>query len=241
MIILRQKSFAEKQENKEGYAVPLAVGGTLAAGSAGATYLSKKVGDKRAQHYHDVRKSEIDRNFKQDQRNLVRQRIDNINKVNSNIDYDIRKADSMAKREADFLERMSKGNHNGKSKSSLGITNQKSVTRNGKTISAGYNNTINVSSLTNNGKTNVTVEGLDEAKKAMNNSRKGFINVEKAEALNRNDELKAMRNSSHIKNNVNLNKKLIKNKKIAQARYIAAPVVGLAGYAAARKLQKKQK
>jgi hypothetical protein len=32
----------------------------------------------------------------------------------------------------------------------------------------------------------------------------------------------------------------MKNKRIAKAGYVAAPVVGLAGYAAARKLQKNK-
>jgi hypothetical protein len=241
MIIPRQKSFAEKQENKElGHAVPVAVGGALAASSAGATYLRKKVGDKRAQHYHDVRKAEIDHNFKQDQKELVKHRRARINGVNYNINHDLRRAEGEVKGTVGFLERMSKGSVNGHSNSSFNLSRNSSVNRNGKTISAGYDNTIKVSSLTKDGKTNVNVEGLDEAKKAINNSRKDFINVEKAVALNKNDELKRIRSNSHAANNSNLSKKLMKNKRIAKAGYVAAPVVGLAGYAAARKLQKNK-
>jgi len=245
MIILRQKDYSEDDSNKSSALKTGAlVGGGTALVGSGGVMLNKMRKDSAARSSHKVSEDLIKRNFRDDQRDLVRQRRQNIKDINKDLDYRKGRVDYDIDRHLKNVEEMANNKYNPllSNKSTIKYKKERSHTRNGKTVSAGYDNSIVVDSINEGGKLNTTIKGQKEAKEAIENSRKGFIDVAKSEALSKNDELKQIRDTGLSKNNDKLKRALQKNKKAAKIGIAGAAAAGLtAGIIAANTGRKKNK
>lgn len=240
MIILRQKEYSEDDDNNKSSALKtgaLIGGGTALVGSGGVM-LNKMRKDSAARSSHKVSEDLIRRNFRDDQRDLVRQRRQNIKDINKNLDYRKSMVDYDVNRHLKDIERSTNLSSDNRT---LKYKEERSHTRNGKTVSAGYDTNVVMDSVNKGGKLNTTIKGQKEAKEAIENSRRGFIDVEKSEALSKNDKLKQIRDTSLSKNNDKLKRALQKNKKAARIGVVGAAAAGLTtGALIASKKQRKE-
>lgn len=231
MIILRQVEYSEEDDNNKSSALKtgaLVGGGTALVGSGGVM-LNKMRKDSAARGSHKTSEDLIKRNFRDDQRDLVRQRRQNINQINNDLDFRKSRIDRDVNRHLKDVEGMANSKYNPllSDKRTFKYKDERSHTRNGKTISAGYDNSIVIDSVNKGGKLNTTIKGQKEAKEAIENSRKGFIDVAKSEALSKNDKLKQIRDTGLSKNNDRLKKALQRNKKAARMGIAGAAAAGL--------------
>ncbi len=241
MIILRQKEYSEENDNNKSSALKTGalVGGGIALVGSGGVMLNKMRKDSAARSSHKVSEDLIKRNFRDDQRDLVRKRRQNIKDINRDTDFQ----KSMVDYHVDKGVRSYESSPNLKEGTqTMTVRKERSHTRNGKTVNAGYNNTVEIHGVRDrNGGVKTTVRGQKEAKEAIENSRKGFIDVAKSEALSKNDKLKQIRDTSLSKNNDKLKKALQRNKRAAGIGVVGAAAAGLtAGALISSKKQKKE-
>jgi len=245
MIILRQIEYSEEDDSNKSSALKtgaLVGGGTALVGSGGVM-LNKMRKDSAARSSHKISEDLIKRNFRDDQRDLVRQRRQNIKNINKDLDYRKSRVDYDIDRHLKHVEEMANNKYNPllSNESTFKYKDQRSHMRNGKTVSAGYDNSIVIDSVNKGGKLNTTIKGQKEAKEAIENSRKGFIDVAKSEALSKNDKLKQIRDTGLSKNNDRLKKALQRNKKTARMGIAGAAAAGLTTGAIIASTKRKRK
>ena len=240
MIILRM--FSKKESDKKKSSALGASLGIAGVGTGGA-FLGKHLLDKKEKKTNKKNLEGIESKFKADQRDLVKRRREQIEGVKDNINRDLDRINYQGKTEKEWWDKMVNSPNPIKTQeSSMRISNQESVFRNGAKHTAGYDTTVQyIGDNTNRRKPTFKAVGENEAREAVNNSKKDFIKVKKLQALNENDILKQKRETDILSEKNRLTKSLKKNKKLRNAALIGTGIAATGTYGILKHRENKRK